>query len=118
MSRKKSIIDGGNDLECWFCGFADADKLEKHHCLHGTANRALADKYGLTVNLCPECHRGKHGVHGKYGKERDLTLKKVAQRAWEAKYGSRDEFRAVFGKSYIDDDKVAEIASERGCDGC
>ena len=102
MKRPESIIQGGNDLECWFCG--NQYKPELHHVIHGTANRCLSDKYGLYVFLCAECHTGTYGVHGKYGHDRDVTLKKVAQRAWEAVYGSRDEFRAIFGKSYIDDD--------------
>lgn len=117
----KSIIKGGNDRECWFCGRVDS--LEKHHCLHGTANRKLADKYGLWVYLCSDCHRGTDGVHGKRGKERDLTLKKVAQRAFEEKH-TRERFRELFGRSYLeldylptDEDKPSEMASERGC-GC
>lgn len=124
--RTDSIIIDGNDYECWFCGrqgYYDYEAkrvigLEVHHCCHGTAKRALADKHGLWVYLCSDCHRGTNGVHGKRGHERDLTLEKVAQRAWEAQKGSREEFRAIFGKSYLDDDNVAEISSERGCDGC
>lgn len=126
MKRTESIIDGGNELECWICGrsgYYDYDAkrvigLELHHCCHGTANRAQADRYGLWVYLCSECHKGTYGVHGKHGHERDLSLERAAQRAWEAKYGSREEFRAVFGKSWLDDSNVAEIATERGCDGC
>ena len=102
MKRSKTIIDGGDTLECWICG--RTDKLELHHVCHGTANRALADKYGLWVYLCPDCHRGSNGVHGKNGHKRDLTLKRVGQRAFEDKIGSREEFRAIFGKSYIEDE--------------
>lgn len=99
--KRESIIDGGNDLECWFCG--RTVNLELHHVAHGTANRALSDKYGLTVFLCPKCHRGNDGVHGKYGHRRDMTLKCVAQRAFEEKIGSREEFRAIFGRSYLEE---------------
>ena len=100
MKRTDSVIPGGNDFECWICGRTDS--LEVHHCIHGTANRKQADKYGLWVRLCPECHRGTNGVHGKYGHHRDMTLKCAAQRAFE-KTHSREEFRAVFGKSYLED---------------
>ena len=103
MKRTESIIDGGNDLECWNCG--RTDNLEVHHCIHGTANRSLSDKYGLWVRLCPDCHRGTNGVHGKNGHRKDMTLKCVAQRAFEERWGSREEFRAIFGKSYIEDEK-------------
>lgn len=102
----KSIIDGGNERECWFCGRTDT--LEKHHALHGTANRKLADKYGLWVYLCPDCHRGTNGVHGKFGAKRDLTLKCVAQRAFEVKH-TRDQFLELFGRSYLD------MSEEGGC---
>lgn len=98
--RTESIIDGGNDRECWICGRTDG--LELHHCIHGTANRKLADRYGLWVFLCRDCHTGTNGVHGKNGHHRDLTLKCTAQRAFERTH-SREEFRAVFGKSYLED---------------
>lgn len=100
MKRTKSIIVDGDRHECWFCG--RTDNLELHHCIHGTANRAQADKHGLWVYLCPECHRGTYGVHGKYGHEKDLTLKRVAQRAFEEN-NARELFRAIFGRSYLED---------------
>lgn len=105
MNQTESIIDGGNDVQCWICGRYEGmrDLLEQHHMIHGIANRALSDKYGLWVYLCPKCHRGTDGVHGKNGHRRDMTLKCVAQRTFEEKVGSREEFRAIFGRSYIDE---------------
>ena len=100
MKLSDSIIQDGNVLECWCCG--RTDKLEVHHICHGTANRVLADKHGLWVYLCPECHRGTNGVHGKNGHRKDLTLKCVAQRAFEENH-SREEFRAIFGRSYLEE---------------
>lgn len=102
MKELKSIIEGGNELECWFCG-RTTGKLDLHHIFFGQGKRNLSDKYGCYVFLCRECHEGTNGVHGKNGHQRDVTLKNVAQRAWERTYGSREEFRAIFGKSYIDD---------------
>ena len=62
----KSIIQ--KEKECYLCG--STLNLEKHHCIHGTAGRKLADKYGLTVWLCAYHHRDqKNGVHG----NKDLT---------------------------------------------
>lgn len=75
--------------------------VEVHHCIHGTAGRKLATRYHLVVGLCSECHRGKFGVHGKEGHELDLHYKKLAQEAWERKYGDREKFREIFGKSYL-----------------
>ena len=102
MKRSESIIDGGNDRECWICG--SIKDLEVHHCVHGTANRIQADRYGLWVYLCRECHTGTFGVHGKHGRERDLTLKRAAQRAFEKRH-SREMFRAIFGKSYLEENE-------------
>lgn len=108
MKQSESIIDGGNEVECWICYKEYMDHntscLHRHHIFFGVKNRSLSEKYGCWVYLCQEHHEGTDGIHGKRGHERDLTLKRVAQRAWEKKYGSREEFRAIFGKSYIEDE--------------
>ena len=121
MKRAESIIEGGNIHECWICNeefsATNARGLHLHHIFFGK-NRSLSDKYGCWCYLCYDHHEGTFGIHGKFGHDRDMTLKRVAQRAWEQKYGSREEFRAIFGKSYLDDDLGAEIGSEEGQDGC
>ena len=94
----KSIITDRLD-RCIICG--NYQGVEVHHCIHGLAKRKLADKYKLVVGLCYNHHRGHNGVHGKNGSKLDLKLKKIAQSAWENKYGSREDFIHVFGKSYI-----------------
>lgn len=80
--------------QCFICG--RHGPLDVHHCISGTANRKMADMYGLTVYLCRDCHRALHDK-GLYDKE----LKQFAQRQWEASYGSREEFRQLFGKSWL-----------------
>ena len=92
----KSIIQ--SERVCFFCG--SEYNLEKHHCIHGTAGRRLADKYGLTVYLCPACHRGSEGVHGKNGAPLDKILKQKAQTAFEGKY-ERQKWMETFGKNYL-----------------
>lgn len=97
--RKKSIIPGVDDNRCFICGASRSESvpLEKHHCLHGTALRKLADRYRLWVYLCHECHVNLHD-HG----AGDFELECRAQRAYEMKYQcSHDEFREVFGKSWL-----------------
>lgn len=70
---------------------------EMHHCLHGTANRRLAEEDGLKVYLCNTCHRLLHDK-GLYDKD----LQKMAQEKWMAYYGkTEDEFRKRYGKSYM-----------------
>lgn len=85
---------------CFFCG-SERD-LERHHCLKGTANRKLAEKDGLWVWLCPDCHRGTWGVHGYKGHELDVTLKKAAEYAWLKQNGKTvEDFISRYGKSYL-----------------
>lgn len=93
----KSIMQ--TEKHCYVCGRCTG--LELHHCIHGTANRRQADKYGLTVWLCADCHRGAEGVHGRAGHDLDVKLKKDAQERFEAVYGDRDAFRRAFGKSWL-----------------
>lgn len=90
--RQKSIIHGDSEDICYICG--KHGRTELHHMLHGSY-RSLADKYGLTCHLCPECHRALHdaGVH-------DRDLQQMAQREYERKYGAAS-FRAVFGRSWL-----------------
>ena len=85
---------------CFFCGSERA--LERHHILKGSANRKLAEEDGLWVWLCPECHRGTNGVHGKNGHEKDVTLKLTAEYAWLKYYNlSETDFRLRYGKNYL-----------------
>lgn len=94
----KSIIQENADY-CFVCG--RYGQTERHHTIFGTANRKKSDKYGLTVYLCPDCHRGTNGVHGKNGHSLDLQLKRIAQKKFEEKY-SREKFTNVFGRNYLD----------------
>lgn len=81
---------------------------EEHHCLHGTFSRKLAEEDGLTVFLCPYCHRGTNGVHGRDGHEKDAELKALAQKVWEAELAqtddaeeARNKFIERYGRSYV-----------------
>ena len=91
----KSIIC--DKKECYLCG--STHNLERHHCIHGTAGRKLADKYGLTVWLCPYHHRDtKHGVHG--DATLDLWFKKLAQNVFEIAY-SHELWMEKFKRNYL-----------------
>lgn len=78
--------------KCYICGRYTA--TETHHMLHGIRRKA-ADKYGLTCQLCHNCHMNLHdkGFH-------DLELEQEAQRRFEKKYG-HEKFMEVFGKNYL-----------------
>lgn len=81
----KSIMS--NEKKCFVCG--KRDNLHLHHIWFGK-NRTNADKDGLTCYLCWEHHEGTLGVHGKYGHDLDLKLKKLAQVEW-CKHFNKDE---------------------------
>ena len=68
-----------NNLDqCYYCG--TTEDVELHHCIHGNKkNRNLSTQYHLLIGICSECHRGINGIHGKYGKEKDLKLQAEAQ---------------------------------------
>lgn len=92
----RSIIQ--TEKRCYLCGSTVG--LERHHCIHGSGWRQLADKYGLTVYLCGRCHRdGKVGVHGQ-NTEADMKLKRAAQRAFEKKW-NHDIWMLQFKRNYL-----------------
>ena len=92
MGKNISIIT--DDLEhCYLC---KTSPIEIHHCLHGTANRKLADKYHLIVPLCPIHHRQVH----EFDRQLDLKLEKIAQAHFNEAYPDLD-FREIFGRNYL-----------------
>ena len=91
----KSIIS--NARECYVC--SSTYNLHKHH-IYGGSRRNLSEKYGCWVYLCPPHHNmSDHGVH--FNKALDNDLKGQCQKAWENKYGSREQFIDTFIKSYL-----------------
>lgn len=95
----ESIIQ--SERYCYICG--SRRDLELHHCIHGVANRKLADEDGLTVYLCPMCHRGTYGVHGREGHGIDEDLKKIAEAKWLRMTGkTKADWIARYGKNYLD----------------
>ena len=67
----------------------------RHEILHG-ANRNNSKRYGLWINVCPDCHKLVHlEDNGKY-----LYLKEDAQRLFEEEYPDKD-FVAIFGRNYL-----------------
>lgn len=92
----ESIIQ--EEKKCYITG-ATAN-LHSHH-IFGGGLRKLSEKYGLKVWLRADWHNmSNYGVH--FNRELDLQLKKIAQAKWEEKYGTRQEFRNIFGKSWLD----------------
>lgn len=96
----KSIMQEDRSY-CFLCGRNGYwDPLEEHHALGGP-NRKHSEQDGLKVYLCGDrCHRnGKKSAHR--CKETADYIHAEAQKAWEARYGTREEFRSRYGKNYL-----------------
>lgn len=84
--------------ECFVCG--TTYNIHEHHVFPGRSNRKLSEKYGMKVYLCGYHHNlSNEGVHN--NKELDNQLKVMAQEVFEKECGSREDFRSIFGKSYL-----------------
>lgn len=87
----RSIID--NHWRCFIC--KSERNLELHHCLHGSY-RTLADKDGLFVALCMNCHTNLHDK-GKYDKE----LQRIAQAVYMNEHKcTREDFLKRYGRCF------------------
>lgn len=110
----KSIMHNKSSGECYLCNKllgidAPAAIREEHHAMYGTANRKLAEHYGLKVYLCPYHHRtGQEAAH--MCQQTDLLLKQAAQRAFEQKH-SHEKWMEVFGKNYLDSGEQDSLAA-------
>lgn len=82
--------------KCFTCG--SNWNIEEHH-IFGASNRKRSTREGLTVDLCPDCHRtGKNAVHRNAEKSREL--KAIGQKIYEQAYG-KDTFLPEFGRNYL-----------------
>ncbi|MBP3261047.1 hypothetical protein [Pseudobutyrivibrio sp.] len=102
------------DSYCYLCAYLHGDYSDKyteeHHVFHGTANRKLAEKYGLKVNLCTYHHTaGLEAVH--LNNDVDKALQKKGQMRFEEVYTDLD-FQSIFGINYLDEyDRVQKQSS-------
>lgn len=94
-----------NERRCWLCGAnGSGDPLDRHHIFQGK-NRALSEKYGLTVYLChADCHIfGPNAVHRNIQTRRRLEAwgqkKAMDEQGW-----NKEDFIRRFGRNYIMED--------------
>ena len=81
------------------CYFTGASLVERHH-IFGGSNRKNSEKYGFVIPLRPDMH--PNGAQaGKNAADIDLKLKQMSQMYFEEHYGTRDDFRRIFGKSVL-----------------
>ncbi|MGN0272397.1 MAG: phosphoenolpyruvate carboxykinase [Lachnospiraceae bacterium] len=96
MSKRLWSVFTEDMDHCYFTGTAP---VEIHH-IFGGVNRKNSEKYGFIVPLRPDLH--PNGVYaGQSAKLIDVKLKTMAQEYFEREYGTRDDFRRIFGKSYL-----------------
>jgi len=86
-----SVIYNGD--RCYVCGGL---AHHKHHAIHGTSKRKLAEKWKLYIPLCHLCHTA---VHDSKDRRLDNALKADAEICFEVAYPSED-FYSIFGKHY------------------
>lgn len=84
------------------CAFCGRDTRTYHHLLFGRGIRELAEKDGIKLPCCDDCHTMNEITRRIHGNSRAEDLSKMlGQVVWEKQYGSREEFRKRYGKSYL-----------------
>ena len=91
----KSIIQKDKDT-CYLCGKYISNNREEHHIFNGNPYRNYSEEDGMKVYLHGCCHRWLHSrpISNK-------AIKARCQRIWQQRYGSEDDFRKKYGKSYL-----------------
>lgn len=79
--------------------FTGTAPVERHHVFGGSRKKAC-EKYGFIAPLRPDLHPNGANA-GKDAKTIDTILKQRCQRYYEEHYGTREQFRKEFGKSYL-----------------
>ena len=82
------------------CYFTGTYPVERHH-IFGGSNRKHSEEYGFVIPLRPDLHPNGARADRSKSKEIDTKLKQMAQAYFEANYGTRDDFRGIFGKSWL-----------------
>ena len=91
----KSILQ--TEKECYVCH--TTQNLHEHHVFYNTANRKQSERTGMKIWLCARHHNmSDDGIH--FNKELDLRVKRMAQEVFEQTH-TREEFRNIFGKSWL-----------------
>jgi len=87
-----------SEKECYITH--SKNDLHRHHIFFG-ANRRISEKNGFWVYLVARLHnQSNEAVHGEYGHDLDLKLKRECQAKYEETH-TRQEFRNLIGKSYL-----------------
>lgn len=95
--RLRSVFT--DDME--HCYFTGTTNCHRHHIFYGS-RRKLSEEYGFVIPIAYYLHEfAPDSVHENPNKGLDLKLKQMAQTYYEDHIGTREEFRSVFGKSWL-----------------
>ena len=81
---------------CYRCG--KVGYTHRHHCFGGSY-RKTCDLFGLTVDLCPECHEYIHSAKGTEERrqlQHDVQLAYMQKMDWNV-----NKWISIFGKSWL-----------------
>ena len=92
----RSILQTDDD-KCFICRMAFGS--ETHHVFPGNPNRRHSDEDGLTIRVCRHCHEELHC--GKHSGDMMDKLQRLGQEKYEALIGTREQFRARYGRSWL-----------------
>lgn len=88
---------------CYYTG--RTDHTEVHHIYPGPC-RSASTRYGYVLPLHASIH--PNGAFCTLSPERrryiDLQMRQMAQRHFEREHGTREQFRQIFGRNYLEDD--------------
>ena len=88
-----------DDLE--HCYLTGTPYCHIHHIFPG-ARRKRSEKRGFVIPIAANLHEfGANSIHEKPNEGLDLHLKRMAQAYYEKCYGTREDFIAEFGKSWL-----------------
>lgn len=83
------------------CYFTGSPYCHIHHIFPGS-RRSASERYGFVIPLAVYLHEfSPYSVHENPNKGLDLRLKQMAQTYFEDHNGTREEFREIFGKSWL-----------------
>ena len=89
-----------DDME--HCYLTGSYQCHRHHIFYGLGGqKKKSEKYGFIIPIHPRWHNmSNDGIH-EGNRELDLKFKRMAQEYYEEHYGTREDFRKEFGKSYL-----------------
>ncbi len=67
-----------------------------HHLIYGNPRRIYSDHFDLVRKLCMDCHDELH----KRNPQLAENYKRIAEEDFLERWGSREEFIKIFGRSY------------------